>query len=131
VILVDSSAWIEFLRGTKSTVAVAVRRAVAEGNVATCDVVLLELLCGPGTEAYAEDLERLLARCEPLEQQPHGDVMAAAAIFRACRRAGETPRQPSDCLVAAVAIRHAVPVLQQDKDFEVIARHTELRLAAV
>jgi predicted nucleic acid-binding protein len=36
-----------------------------------------------------------------------------------------------DCLVAAVAIRHNIPVLHRDRDFDVLARHTELRTAAM
>jgi hypothetical protein len=34
-----------------------------------------------------------------------------------------------DCLIAAVAIRHDVPVLAKDRDFEALAAHTPLRLA--
>ena len=31
-----------------------------------------------------------------------------------------------DCLIAAVAVRHDVPVLSKDRDFEAIAAHTPL-----
>ena len=33
-----------------------------------------------------------------------------------------------DCLIAAVAIRERAHVLHRDRDFDVIARHTDLRL---
>jgi predicted nucleic acid-binding protein len=33
------------------------------------------------------------------------------------------------CLIAAVAIRNDVPVLHHDADFDVLARHTPLRVA--
>ena len=56
------------------------------------------------------------------------DAEQAAALHRACRRAGETPRSPNDCLVAAVALRHGVPVLHRDHDFTVLAAHTDLRV---
>lgn len=52
----------------------------------------------------------------------------AAAIHRRCRVRGETVRNMTDCLIAAVAIREDVPILALDRDFEVIARHTPLRL---
>ena len=35
-----------------------------------------------------------------------------------------------DCLLAAVAIREGVPLLHNDRDFEVLARHTPLELVA-
>ena len=50
----------------------------------------------------------------------------AAALYRSCRRQGETPRKLIDCLIAAIAIASNVPVLHSDEDFEVLARHTEL-----
>ncbi len=31
-----------------------------------------------------------------------------------------------DCLVAAIAIRADVPVLHADRDFDTLARHTDL-----
>jgi predicted nucleic acid-binding protein len=34
----------------------------------------------------------------------------------------------TDCLIAAVAIRNGVSVLHRDRDFEVIARHTDLKV---
>ena len=58
------------------------------------------------------------------------DYDAAAALYRQCRRGGETVRKLLDCLIAAVAIRAGIPVLHNDRDFDGIARHTELQLDA-
>jgi predicted nucleic acid-binding protein len=55
----------------------------------------------------------------------------AAELHRLCRRGGETPRGLADCLIAVVAIRNDAELLCTDGDFEVIARHASLRLAAV
>jgi predicted nucleic acid-binding protein len=38
-------------------------------------------------------------------------------------------RRLIDCLIAATAIAADVPVLHADEDFDVLARHTPLRLA--
>jgi predicted nucleic acid-binding protein len=59
------------------------------------------------------------------------DYDAAAALYRRCRRQGETVRKLIDCLIAAVAIRATIPVLHNDRDFDVLARHTELQVAPV
>ncbi|MDQ4070481.1 MAG: VapC toxin family PIN domain ribonuclease, partial [Actinomycetota bacterium] len=48
--------------------------------------------------------------------------------YRTCRRNGETVRRLIDCLVAAVAIRVQASVLHADADFDVLARHTSLRV---
>ena len=97
-------------------------------DATTTDVVLLEVLAGTSDEERAARLRRFLAGAELLRQQSPADAERAAALYRACRRAGETPRSLNDCVVAAVALRHDVPVLHRDRDFPVLARHTDLRL---
>jgi predicted nucleic acid-binding protein len=59
------------------------------------------------------------------------DYDAAALLYRQCRRQGETVRKLIDCLIAAVAIRAGIAVLHNDRDFDVLARHTELQVAPV
>jgi len=125
--LIDSSAWIEYLRGTAKSVAAAVRRAIDDGTAATTDIVVLEVLAGAPVDRTAA-WSALLARCSHLAQQPWDDADAAAAIYRACRRSGHTPRGLADCLIAAIAIRNGVAVLASDKDFDVIAQHAPLQV---
>lgn len=129
MILADSSAWIEFLRKTGSKAHKAFRQALVADEVATTDAVVLEILAGARTDHEAEQLARLLGRCRQVPQEPWGDPETAAELYRACRRGGETPRSLFDCLIAAVAIREDLPVLYRDRDFDVIARYTRLRLA--
>lgn len=125
MILVDTSAWIEFLRDTGTAVADEVDRLLAE-DIATCDPVRMEVLAGARDEAHLRQLRGLLARATVLGTGPT-DYEAAAALYRVCRRRGETVRRPVDCLVAAVAIREDVVVLHADSDFDVLASHTALR----
>ncbi len=99
-----------------------------DGDIATCDPIRMEVLAGARDESHLNDLRRLLARASVVELVP-GDYEAAAALCRACRRRGETVRKLIDCLIAATAIRADVPLLQADSDFDVLARHTPLRLA--
>lgn len=126
MILIDTSAWIEFLRATKSTTHAQVKRLLTE-DIATCDQVRMELLAGARDETHLDDLRRLLARATHLPTQPR-DYEQAAIIYRQCRRRGDTPRKLIDCLIGAVAIRHNVALLHNDADFTAIARHTELRV---
>jgi len=93
-----------------------------------CDPIRMEVLAGARDEAHLVQLRRLLARATLLPTRPaHYDE--AAALYRACRRAGETPRRLIDCLIAAVAVDADAVVLHADADFDVLHRHTRLRLA--
>lgn len=130
--LVDSSAWIEFQRATGSPAHLRLRRAIeADEPLATTGTVILEVLAGARDESHARDLERLLGRCRLLPVQEPFDAHLAAFVYRACRRQGTTVRRLPDCLIAAVALRAGVPLLQHDADFELIARHTALRIVGV
>jgi len=118
--LVDTSAWIEFLRKKGDP---AIKQAVArliDADLAawTCPV-RFELLSGarPGERA---DVEQVLGYCRhiPFECE---DWREAAAIERQLRSRGLTiPR--NDLFVAAAAIRAAIPVICRDAHFDAIRR---------
>ena len=126
MILIDTSAWIEFLRDTGSPICNRVD-AVLGGEIATCDAVRMEVLCGARDEQHLQSLRRLLARAVAIPIRP-ADYDEAAALYRLCRREGETVRRLMDCLIAAVAIRVDAAVLHNDSDFDTLARHAGLKV---
>ena len=127
--LLDSSAWVEFLRATGSGVHLEVRRLVSGGGeVHTTDVVVSEVLSGARDEDHAARLRRLLLGCAYVPTRSE-DYESAAAIYRRCRRGGVTPRALNDCLIAAVAIRSDLALLHRDRDYAAIGRHSALKLA--
>lgn len=126
MILITTSAWIEFLRDTGSPTCEAVDRLLVE-DVAICDAVRMEILAGARDDAHLQQLRGLLARATLLLTDT-ADYETAAALYRTCRRRGETVRKLIDCLIAAVAVREHVAVLHMDADFEVLARHTALQV---
>jgi predicted nucleic acid-binding protein len=128
VTLIDTSAWVEYLRATGSATHRAVRRILDRNEPAqTTDVVVMEVLAGARDDDHRDRLRRLLARCEHVPIEGLADYEAAADLLRTCRGAGETVRALTDCLIAVVAMRASVSVLHADRDFDVLARHTALR----
>jgi len=125
VILIDTSAWIEFLRDTESVACEAVDRLL-EGDVAVCDAVVMEVLAGALDERHLRDLRGLMATATLVSVMAE-DYDEAAALYRTCRRNGVTVRKLIDCLIAAVAIRVDIPVLHVDADFALLEQHTRLR----
>lgn len=130
MILVDSSAWVEFLRAAGNPVHLRVRSALQEkAELASTDVVVMEILAGARDDADRDRLRRLLYGLLFLAVEGPTDYERAAELYRLCRSKGETPRKLTDCLTAAVAIRNEAELLCNDTDFITIARHTKLRLA--
>lgn len=88
----------------------------------------MEVLAGARDALQLKQLRRMMAATSLIATEPT-DYEQAAAIFRTCRRNGETPRSVFDCLIAAIAVRCKLTLLHADRDFDSIARHTALSLA--
>ncbi len=122
VILVDTSAWVEFDRASGSTVDVRLTQLVADGGpLAVTEPVMMEVLAGARTGARERDLRRLLQRFHLHAVDPAPDFEAAARIHRQCRQEGVTPRGLIDCLIAAVAWRNSATLLAYDVDLHSVA----------
>ena len=126
MILIDTSAWVEFLRDSGSAVCDRVD-ALLEGEIATCHPIRMEVLAGARDEQHLAELRGLLARGSLIPTEPT-DYEEAAALYRACRHRGETVRKLIDCLIAAIAIRASIPLLHLDNDFEVLSRRVGLTI---
>ncbi|WGX96473.1 PIN domain-containing protein [Nocardioides sp. L-11A] len=127
VTLVDSSAWIDYFRRPGDPGNEPLRDLIRREEVATSEPIAMELSMGPTDELAVRRIERILGSAVDLSIEADLDFRAAAAIFRAVRRTGRTVHSTVDCLIAAIAIRHDVPLLHRDADFEAIATVTELR----
>jgi len=124
-VIVDTSAWVEYLRATGSPTHLALRAGVQDGKpIATPALVVTELLSGSRSEIEAAGLLQLLSRFEILIPDSLRDYQGAARVQRICRRAGFTIRSTVDCMVAATALEDRRPLLARNRDFSVIARHT-------
>lgn len=124
MILVDTSVWIELLNRKP-------RLNILEKDLlefCTCGPVLQEVLQGlrdgPAADAFRELFLGLPLLSDPL---PTATFLLAADIYRGGRRKGFTIRSSIDCLIAAIAIENRIPVWHRDRDFDVIAKFTDLR----
>lgn len=132
MILVDTSAWIGYLRGDERPAVVRLQALLDRGvPVAVTSIVAQELLQGVATAEAFERLERYLAsqvRVEPSD--PWLAAVEAARIYGACRAAGVTVRSTVDCLIARIAIEYDMLLLHDDRDFDEMARVvSDLRFA--
>jgi predicted nucleic acid-binding protein len=128
--LVDSSAWVEFLRDSGSPACQRVKQVLMlDEEIATCHPIRMEVLAGARDERHLGQLRGLLARANLVTTMAQ-DFEEAAALYRQCRRSGGTIRKMIDCLIVAHAIRNGIPVLHADADFDVLAQHTQLRVAS-
>lgn len=129
MILVDTSAWVDFDRQTGSVPHLAVRRLIAsDGPLVVTDPVIMEVLAGARDDVEELRLSRLLARFELLPFAPAVDFDSASGIFRRCRTRGVTPRSLVHCMIASVAMRTGASILANDADFSRMAEVVALDL---
>ena len=128
MILVDTSAWVEYLRGTGSPTHQKLRALIFDGaRLATTDPIRMEILCGARDKSHAGQLRRMLNALDHRGAMGT-DFDEAARIYRECRMAGKAVRSLMDCFIAAVALREGMTVLARDRDFEAIRKVTGLEL---
>jgi predicted nucleic acid-binding protein len=125
MILVDTSAWIEVLRGRRRE---AFAIVAPNREIVTCLPVIQEVLQGFDNLAVQRVARVALDGIPTLEEPLTRPVFdEAVRLFLAARRAGLTVRSGTDCLIAACAIRSDATVLHVDRDFEKLARVSVLR----
>ncbi len=130
-VLVDTSVWSLALRRHGPTDHAAVEKLVAMLQSGE-DVFLTGLILQEILQAFRSDASfRKVARHLdpfPLLELERPDFTAAAALHRRCAARGVST-STADCQIATAAIRHDCLLLSADKDFERIARLSDLRLA--
>jgi predicted nucleic acid-binding protein len=124
MILVDTSIWIEAFR-KKS--AIRIDDLLDFEEIVTCLPVVQEVLQGFREErAYRTAREAMVAL--PIVESPMEESLfiEAAGLYRSARRQGLTVRSSVDCLIAACALRHDLPVFHKDRDYELLSRVSSL-----
>ena len=123
-VLIDTGAWIDFLRAKEGQLGDEVATAIEQGNALFCSVTIAELLQGAKGPKEARQLEFLFANVECLAIE-HVDWISAGHNLQTLRNKGfQIPL--TDALIASLANRHQVAVLTIDAHF----RHLDVRLAS-
>jgi predicted nucleic acid-binding protein len=114
-ILPDTCAWIDFFKGNPTPLAESLAQSLMRHEVATCGVVLCELL--QGVKKSGE--EQLVL--DALQALPHLEMnrelwIAAGKLSATLRTSGHT-LPLSDIIIATLAMSHDCSVLTVDRHF--------------
>ena len=119
MILIDTSAWVEFFRG-RDPWASMVDEALATNEAALCGPIETEIRRGLASERERKAVLPLLTACHFLAQ-PAELWSEAGELGFALRRRGVSPKT-LDLLIAAHALAHSVTLLTLDKDFKAMRK---------
>ena len=122
-VLVDTSAWVDFLNGHASPERQAVADLLAgEDELCTCGLIVAEVFQGLRRDRGRDELQRLFRNLLFLEPSGIELYLHAAATYRLLRQRGATVRSTIDCLIAALAEENGCYILARDRDLEMILR---------
>ena len=127
MILVDTTVWIDFFSARSYPHVKALENLILNReDICLCGIILTEVLQGIRDDSEFSRTRDLLANLVFLPMQ-YSVFLRSAEIYRNLRRKGITIRKPVDCMIAAIAIEHEIPLLHNDKDFIPIEKHFGLK----
>jgi len=126
MIVVDSTVWIDFLNGRNAPHVRRVRALLGESEIIVGDLMFCEVLQGLENERAARDVEALLRRFDIVPMAGDAIAVAAARNYRSLRARGVTVRKTIDLLIGTWCIENRRPLLHNDRDFRLMARHLGL-----
>lgn len=122
MILIDSSVWIDYFRGTKCAQAEHLDNllASADDELGVADLVVFEVLRGFNSPKAQRDAQAVLLRTTVVDIGGLDNALMAAEHYRALRERGYTIASPIDALLASYCITHGHSLLHRDADFDVM-----------
>ena len=129
MILVDSSIWFDYFRGTSTPEAEALDSLLGTEPIATGDLILTEVLQGFVTDRDFNQAKRLLTSLVIVDLAGQAIAVQAAKNLRLLRAHGITVRKTIDTVIATRCIESRLSLLYSDRDFDPFVEHLGLRSA--
>jgi predicted nucleic acid-binding protein len=117
MVVVDSTVWIDYLRGVRNPETDWLDAELDRQRLALTDIILCEVLQGVSDDNSANEVEDLLLRFEVFEIGGVALAREAARNYRTLRKRGQTVRT-IDCLIATFCLREGHALLHRDRDFD-------------
>lgn len=128
MILVDTSVWIDYFKGTVTAQTDRLDGLLGQEPVAIGDLILTEVLQGFASERDFNQARKMLTSLTVVELGGQEIAIQAAKNFRVLRRLGVTIRKTIDTVIATRCMESGYDLLHNDRDFDPFARHLGLRV---
>ena len=127
MILVDSSVWIDYLRGVDTRQAERLDGLLGVEPLAVGDLILAEVLQGTTSDKHFKEVMRLMTSLDVIQLGGYAVAVEAARNFRTLREKGVTVRKTIDCIIATRCIMGGMTLLHSDRDFDAFVTHLGLK----
>jgi predicted nucleic acid-binding protein len=117
VVIVDTTVWVDYLRGSDTPEAEWLDRELDRQRLGLIDLILCEVLQGIPDDSAFSRVRRELENFEVFETGGVDLAVAAALNFRKLRQRGHTVRKTIDCVIATFCLQEGHSLLHRDRDF--------------
>jgi predicted nucleic acid-binding protein len=128
LILVDSSVWLDYFKGTVTPQTEKLDSLLGHEPLAIGDLILTEVLQGFAGETDFNQARRMLTSLVIVELGGQEIAVQSAKNFQTLRRLGVTVRKTIDTVIATRCIESGYDLLHSDRDFDPFAQHLGLRV---
>ena len=128
MILVDTSAWVEYFRNGVPSIVRKVEECLREEDVAIGDLIYCEIMQGIYSESQRKEVEELLLALPRFEMVGFEIANKSAANYRLLRSKGITIRKTIDVMIGTFCVEHDLPLIHHDRDFDLMAKSLGLKI---
>ncbi|MDE0838907.1 MAG: PIN domain nuclease [Kiritimatiellae bacterium] len=126
MVIVDTSAWIEYLRGGLPRIVKKVDLCLEQDLVGIGDLVYCEVMQGIRSPRERGEVSTLLLSLPQFDMVGFSMAEKSAANYRLLRSKGVTVRKTIDVLIGTFCAENGLQLIHHDSDFALMAKHIGL-----
>ena len=128
MVVVDTTVWIDYVRGVDSPHTNALDRELLHNQVVTGDLLIAEFLQGFHSDQEFQAATEIVNSLIYFDMLGKDIALKSAANFRLLRKNGIKIRKTADIIIGTFCIEHDLPLLHNDRDFDPMEKHLGLRI---
>ena len=126
MVIVDTSAWVEYFRGGVPDVVEKVDRCLEQDLVGIGDLVYCEVMQGIRSSRESREVSSMLLSLPRFDLVGFSIAEKSASNYRFLRSKGVTVRKTIDVLIGTFCAEHGLQLVHHDSDFDLMAKHIGL-----
>jgi len=126
MVIVETSAWVEYFRGGVPDVVEKVDRCLEQDLVGIGDLVYCEVMQGIRSSRERGEVSSLLLLLPRFDMVGFSIAEKSASNYRLLRSKGVTVRKTIDVLIGTFCAEHGLQLVHHDSDFDLMAKHIGL-----
>ena len=128
MVIVDTSAWVEYFRDGEAAVVEKVDRCLKQDLIAIGDLVYCEVMQGIRTQHQRDEVSALLLALPQYQMVGFHIAERAAHNYRLLRSRGITVRKTIDVIIGTFCAENGLQLMHRDRDFDLMAPHIGLKI---